>query len=107
MNTSFFIRFRDNWKENYAVTVVYGYMYDIIVWPLLFWGTTLLTEFTGRQWPGPPLVPWEQLAVASANLAVIGGVQLLKTREANRQTPATVIESSVEKTVETKTKRGK
>lgn len=71
-----------DWKRAYAVTVVYGYFYDIVAWPLVFWSTTLLTEVTGRQWPAPPLVPWEQLAVATANLAVIGGVQML--REKNR-----------------------
>lgn len=71
----------DEWKRVYAWVVVYGYMYDIVVWPVLFWTTTLLTEFTNRQWPGPPLVPWEQLAVATANLAVIGAVQLMRDRQ--------------------------
>lgn len=79
--TGFLVRFRDNWKQNYAAIVVYGYAYDIIAWPLLFWGTTIGTSVTGVQWPGPPLVPWEQLAVATANLAVIGAVQIFRDKQ--------------------------
>jgi hypothetical protein len=78
----------DEWKRVFAWVVVYGYAYDVIGWPLIFWGTTLLTEFTGRQWPGPPLVPWEQLAVATANLAVIGGVQLMRDNARAKQNKA-------------------
>lgn len=78
---NFFGRFRDNWKQNYAAIVVYGYLYDIVAWPLLFWASTIGTSVTGTQWPGPPLVPWEQLAVATANLAVIGGIQMMKDRQ--------------------------
>jgi hypothetical protein len=74
----------ENWKRVFAWVCVWGYAYDVIIWPLVFWITTLLTEFTSRQWPAPPLVPWEQLAVMTANLAVIGSVQLFREREANR-----------------------
>lgn len=91
----------DDWKRVFAWVVVWGYAYDVIIWPFVFFVTTLLTTFTGVQWPGPPLVPWEQLAVMTANLAVIGGVQLLKDREANRQTSSST--STVEASVETTT----
>jgi hypothetical protein len=60
--------------------VVYGYAYDVVLWPLVFWASTLLTAFTGMQWPAPPLVPWEQLAVMTANLAVIGIVQVQRDK---------------------------
>lgn len=70
-----------DWRRTYALTVVYGYMYQIIVWPYLFWGTTILTLWTGNQWPAPPIIPWEQLVAATANLAVVGTVQLLRDRE--------------------------
>ena len=70
-----------DWKQTYALTVVYGYMYDIIFWPFAFWITTMLTLWTDKQWPAPPLVPWEMLLAATANLAVVGGVQLLRDRE--------------------------
>jgi len=69
-----------DWKRTYALTVVYGYMYDILFWPMAFWATTFLTLRTGVQFPAPPLVPWEQLAVATANLAVIGSIQFLTDR---------------------------
>ena len=74
---------RNDWKRLYAWIVVYGYGYDVIFWPFAFWATTFLTLRTGVQWPAPPLVPWEQLAVATANLAVIGTVQFLQDKGRN------------------------
>ena len=69
-----------DWRRTYALTVVYGYMYDVVFWPFAFWITTILTVRTGTQWPAPPLVPWEQLIAATANLAVVGTVQFLRER---------------------------
>jgi hypothetical protein len=97
---NFVQRVKEDWKRNFAVVVLYGYAYDICVWPLLFWTTTLLTVRTGIQWPAPPLVPWEQLAVATANLAVIGTVQFLRDRKDDSNT-TTVTEKS-ESTVQVK-----
>jgi hypothetical protein len=71
---------QSNWKRIYALTVTYGYMYDIILWPIIFWLTTIITVFTPWQMPAPPLVPWEQLAVATGNLLVIGAVQFVRDR---------------------------
>lgn len=79
--TNFLIRFRDNWKQNYAAIVVYGYFYNILFWPMILWATTIGTLVTGHQWPAPPLVPVEFLYAATANLLVIGGVQLLKDKQ--------------------------
>jgi hypothetical protein len=93
----------DDWKRVFAWIVVWGYAYDVIIWPFVFFATTLLTTFTKIQWPGPPLVPWEQLAVMTANLAVIGGVQLLKDREANKQGAGTSITNTTEVSSETET----
>jgi hypothetical protein len=70
----------DEWKRIYAWVVVYGYAYDIIFWPYAFWASTIVTSVTGFQMPAPPLVPWEQLAVATANLAVIATVQLMRDK---------------------------
>jgi hypothetical protein len=69
----------EDWKRVFAWIVVYGYWYNI-VWPWIFWGTTVGTLATGVQWPAPPLVPWEQLVAMTANLAVIGTVQLFKDK---------------------------
>lgn len=70
-----------DWKRTYALTVVYGYMYQIIFWPFAFWGSTILSLRTQVQWPAPPIIPWEQLGVATANLAVIGSIQFLRDRK--------------------------
>lgn len=88
-----------DWKKAYAIIVVYGYAYDILFWPFAFWGSTLATVLSGTQWPAPPLVPWEQLAVATANLAVIGAIQLRRDKVAadagNSVTEKTVTQTEV------------
>lgn len=73
-----------DWKKIYALTVVYGYMYNIIFWPFAFWTTTILTMRTDVQWPAPPIMPWEHLVAATANLAVIGGIQFFRDRDAGK-----------------------
>lgn len=70
----------DDWKRVFAWTCVYGFAYNVIFWPLAFWGTTWGTLVTGFQWPGPPLVPWEQLAAMTGMLAVVGGVQIARDK---------------------------
>ena len=77
----------EDWKLAFAWICVWGYAYDVVIWPLVFWITTLLSTFTRWQWPAPPLVPWEQLAVMTANLAVIGTVQLFKDRQKSKDDP--------------------
>lgn len=66
---------RENWKTAVAFIIVYAYAYQLVVWAPLFWATTLLTAWTGHQWPGPPIVPWEQLFVGTSTLATIGGIE--------------------------------
>lgn len=65
----------EDWKRGVALVILYAYAYALVIWPLLFWVTTLLTMWTGRQWPGPPLVPWEQLAAGTGTLAAVGGIE--------------------------------
>lgn len=69
-----------DWKRAYALTIVYGYFYQIVFWPFAFWFSTILTLRTEVQWPAPPIIPWEQLAAATATLATIGGVQFLRDK---------------------------
>jgi len=64
----------ENWKRAIALVILWAYAYQLVGWPLLFWVTTLLTAFTGLQWPGPPVVPWEQLAAGTTTLAAVGGI---------------------------------
>jgi len=96
---------RVDWKRTYALTVVYGYMYDILFWPMAFWATTILTVRFDLQFPAPPLVPWEQLAVATANLAVIGAIQFARDKKADdvttrRRPKADIVTTTTETKVE-------
>lgn len=70
----------EDWKRGVAMVILWAYAYSLVVWPLLFWATTLLTMFSGRQWPGPPLVPWEQLVAGTTTLAAVGGIQAWRER---------------------------
>jgi hypothetical protein len=69
-----------DWKRAYALIVVYGYLWQIVIWGPLFWATTLISTFTGMQIPAPPVLPWEHLLVATSNLAVIGAVQFVRDK---------------------------
>lgn len=69
-----------DWKKGLAFTVLWAYVYQLTAWPLLFWGTTLITAFTGFQIPAPPIVPWEQLIAGTTTLATVGGLQALRDK---------------------------
>ena len=72
----------EDWKRGIAVVILWAYGYQLVVWPILFWITTLLTTFTGTQWPAPPVIPWEQLFLGTGTLAAVGGIQTW--RESNK-----------------------
>ena len=57
-----------DWRRSVAVVIVWAYAYQLVAWPILFWLSTLLTLWTGHQWPAPTLVPWEHLATGTATL---------------------------------------
>jgi hypothetical protein len=65
----------EDWKRGIAMVILWAYAYALIVWPFLFWVTTLLTMLTGMQWPGPPLIPWEHLTTGTVTLGTVGGIQ--------------------------------
>jgi hypothetical protein len=67
-----------DWKRGVAMVILYAYAYQLVAWPILFWVTTLLTIFTGLQWPAPPIVPWEQLTIGTGTLMGVGGIQAFK-----------------------------
>lgn len=73
----------EDWKRGIALTILWAYAYALVIWPALFWATTLLTVFTGTQWPGPPLVPWEQLFAGTTTLGMVGGIQAWRDNQAN------------------------
>ena len=69
-----------NWRRGVAYVIVWAYAYQLAAWPLLFWATTLLTMWTGQQWPSPVLLPWEHLLTGTATLATISGVDIARDK---------------------------
>lgn len=70
----------EDWKRSIALVILWAYAYQLVAWPLVFWGTALLTLSTGHQWPAPPVVPWEQLFAGTTTLATVGGIQAWRER---------------------------
>ena len=68
----------ENWRKYVAMVIVLAYTYQLIVWPLAFWLSTLLTTMSGLQWPGPPIVPWEHLLTGTATMATIAGIDVAR-----------------------------
>lgn len=68
----------ENWRRYVAMVIVIAYTYQLILWPLAFWFSTLLTTMSGMQWPAPPVVPWEHLLAGTATLAAIGGIDVAR-----------------------------
>lgn len=78
----------DDWKRGIALVILWAYAYQLVAWPLLFWLTTLLTMWTGMQWPAPPVVPWEQLAAGTTTLAAVGTIQTWRDKSEREIAPA-------------------
>ena len=72
----------EDWKRAIAMVILWAYAYALVVWPALFWLTTILTMLTGTQIPAPPLLPWEQLATGTATLGTVGGIQAWREKSA-------------------------
>lgn len=70
----------EDWKRGVALVILWAYGYALVAWPSLFYLSTLLTMWTGHQWPAPPLVPWEQLVAGTGTLATVGGIQAWRER---------------------------
>lgn len=70
-----------DWKRAIALVILWAYAYSLVVWPLLFFATLLLSMFTGQQWPAPPLVPWEQLIAGTGTLATVGGIETWREKK--------------------------
>lgn len=72
----------DDWQRSVALVILWAYTYNLVLWPALFWATTLITLYSGVQIPAPPLVPWEHLFTGTTTLGLIGGIATW--RENNR-----------------------
>jgi hypothetical protein len=64
-----------DWKRAIALVILWAYAYQLVVWPTLFWLTTLASALYGTQIPAPPIVPWEQLVAGTGTLATVGGIE--------------------------------
>jgi hypothetical protein len=73
----------EDWKRGIALVILWAYAYQLVAWPLLFWVTTLLTLFTTKQWPAPPLVPWEHLLTGTSTLGMVGGIETWREKRAS------------------------
>jgi hypothetical protein len=72
----------EDWKRSIALVILWAYGYQLCAWPVLFWITSILTMWTGFQWPAPPLMPWEHLVSGTGTLGMIGGIQAWKDKSA-------------------------
>ena len=77
----------EDWKRGVALVILWAYAYALVVWPMAFWFSTIITALTGHQFPSPPLVPWEQLVAGTGTLAAVGGIETW--REKNRDSKGT------------------
>ena len=64
----------EDWRRGIALVILWAYAYQLVLWPWLFWGTTIATALTGQQVPAPVIVPWEQLLAGTTTLATVGGI---------------------------------
>ena len=65
----------EDWKRGIALVILWAYAYQLVAWPLLSWGSTLISAIWGAQLPVPPVTPWEHLMAGTMTLATIGGIQ--------------------------------
>lgn len=69
----------EDWKRAIALTILWTYVYQLLLWPPLWWLAALANAY-GVALPLPPLLPWEQLATGTATLASVGGIQAWRER---------------------------
>jgi hypothetical protein len=74
----------DDWKRAIALVILWSYGYQLVIWPLWFNLSTLLTQALGVQIPAPVIVPWEQLIAGTTTLAAVGGLQVWRERDTTR-----------------------
>jgi hypothetical protein len=65
----------DDWKRAIALTILWAYAYQLVVWPAMFYLTVLANYALGLTLPAPVILPWEQLLAGTTTLATVGGIQ--------------------------------
>jgi hypothetical protein len=78
----------EDWKRAVALVILWAYAYQLVAWPLLSWGATLVTALAGLPLPVPPVTPWEHLMAGTVTLASIGGIQTWRDKLAASAEPA-------------------
>lgn len=73
----------DWWKRAIALCVMWGFVYAMVLWQFLVWGTDLVTWAGDLKppIPHPPILPWEQLFAAAGALGVVGTIQFLRDKK--------------------------
>ena len=71
----------DDWKRSIAMVILYAYVYQLVVWPLWFNVTVILSAIFGVSIPAPIIVPWEQLLAGTTTLATVGGIQAWREKD--------------------------
>lgn len=94
-----------DWKRTYALVVVYGFTYNMMLWGPLDWAVRLYAYFHEyKEFPLPNMIPWPILAAASANMAVVGAVQFARDRQDDSRRSKRHAVSTTTETVETTAK---
>jgi hypothetical protein len=76
----------DDWRRGYALVILWAYGYQLVVWPIWFNATVILSAIFDVSIPSPIIVPWEQLIAGTTTLASIGAIHAI--REKNTQQAA-------------------
>ena len=72
----------DDWKRSIALVILWSYGYQLVVWPIWFNATVILSAIFGVAIPAPIIVPWEQLLAGTTTLAAVGGIQVWREKDA-------------------------
>lgn len=70
----------EDWKRGVAMVILWAYGYQLVVWPLWFNISTLISALTSLHVPAPTIIPWEQLMTGTATLGTVGGIHAWRER---------------------------
>lgn len=75
----------EDWKRSIALIILWAYGYQLVVWPLWFNGSVILSAMFDLSIPAPVIVPWEQLLAGTTTLATVGGIQAWREKDGSAQ----------------------
>jgi hypothetical protein len=71
----------EDWKRSIALVILWAYAYQLVVWPIWFNLTVILSAIFNVNIPAPIIVPWEQLLAGTTTLGTVGGIQAWREKE--------------------------